>query len=239
MLNVSRKEMKLAAKNDLNGRWGTAIGAMLLAMYVPSAIVSIPAMFLSFVYGLAMGTESYAMAGISYALMMVLTLVPTFLIIAPLMMGYIYFSLRIARHQEANATMPYRAFTKGVYGRVTLGYFMMTLFIMLWSLLFIIPGIIKSFSYAMMPYIMMDDPNKTWKEALAESKQMMNGHKWDFFVLIMSFFGWILLVALTWGILIVYAGPYMQQAEANFYRALKGEPLYAAPQMNSYDRPQI
>ncbi|MBQ4091832.1 MAG: DUF975 family protein [Firmicutes bacterium] len=239
MLNVSRKEIKLSAKNDLSGRWGTAIGAMLLATYIPSMVVSIPGSLFSFVYGMAMELESYAMAGISYILMMVLTLVPTFLIVAPLLMGYIYFSLRIARHQDANATMPYRAFTKGVYGRVTFGYFMMTLFIMLWSLLFIIPGIIKSFSYAMMPYIMMDDPNKTWKEALEESKQMMNGHKWDYFVLIMSFFGWLLLVGLTWGILAVYVGPYMQQAEANFYRALKGEPLYAAQQMNSYDRPQM
>ncbi|MBQ2764896.1 MAG: DUF975 family protein [Firmicutes bacterium] len=239
MLNVSRKEIKLSAKNDLSGRWGTAIGAMLLATYIPSMVVSIPGSIFSFVYGMAMELGSYAMAGISYILMMVLMLVPTFLIVAPLLMGYIYFSLRIARHQDANATMPYRAFTKGVYGRVTFGYFMMTLFITLWSFLFIIPGIIKSFSYAMMPYIMMDNPNKTWKEALEESKQMMNGHKWDFFVLVMSFFGWLLLVGLTWGILVVYVGPYMQQAQANFYRALKGEPLYAAQQMNSYDRPQM
>ena len=239
MLNYSCKDLKLTAKNDLNGRWGTAIGAMLLATYIPSMVVSIPSSIFSFVYGLAMETGSYVMAGISYILMMVLAFVPTLLIVAPLMMGYIYFSLRIARHREANATMPYRAFTKGVYGRVTMGYFMMTVYICLWSLLFIIPGIIKSLSYAMLPYIMMDDPNKTWKEALEESKQMMNGHKWDLVKLGLSFFGWILLVCLTWGILIVYAGPYMQQAQANFYRALKGEPLYVAPQVNSYDRPQM
>lgn len=238
MLNYSRKDIKLCAKEDLRGRWPMAIAAMLLALFVPALVAQLPGSFLSFGYGMALAAESYGVAAVSYFLSMVWSLGATYLIVAPLSMGYIYFNLRISRHREANALMPYRAFTSGVYGRVTLGYFMMSLFIMLWSLLFLIPGIIKSFSYAMMPYIMMDDPSKSWKEALEESKRMMCGHKWELFVLVLSFLGWILLIMITLGIASLYVVPYMQQAEANFYRVLKGEALQTASSM-SYERPQV
>lgn len=238
MMNYSRKDIKLCAKNDLRGRWPVAIAAMLLALFVPSIVVSLPGSVFSFSYGMAVAAEAHGIAALSYLLSLLLNLGTTYLIVAPLMMGYVYFTLRISRHQEANALMPYRAFSSGVYGRVTLGYFMMSLFVMLWSLLFVIPGIIKSFSYAMLPFIMMDDPSKGWKEALQESRSMMNGHKWEYFVLLLSFLGWLLLVAVTLGIAALYVLPYMQQAEANFYRTLKGEALQGASPL-SYERPQM
>ena len=91
--------------------------------------------------------------------------------------------------------------------------------------LLVIPGIVKSYSYYMMGYILTDHPEMGWKEAIAESKQMMYGHKMDLFVLHLSFLGWILLSCLTLGVLLIYTLPYMQQTEANFYRMLKEEQI--------------
>ena len=109
---------------------------------------------------------------------------------------------------------------------------MMNIFIFLWSLLFVIPGIIKSFSYAQMPYILMDHPEMGWKEALEESKRMMNGHKMDYFVLLLSFIPWLLLCGITFGIAFLYVGPYMQMTCVNFYRGLKEEQLNVTRVLN-------
>lgn len=93
----------------------------------------------------------------------------------------------------------------------------------LWTLLFYIPGIVKSYSYAMTPYILIDKPELSAKEAIDESRMMMNGHKMELFLLDLSFIGWILLSMLTCGILFLYVAPYMQAARAEFYRTLKGD----------------
>ena len=77
----------------------------------------------------------------------------------------------------------------------------------LWSLLFIIPGIIKTFSYSMAPFILADNPNLTSSEALSESIKIMNGHKFDLFVLQLSFFLWYILGTITFGIAYVYVVP--------------------------------
>ena len=96
-------------------------------------------------------------------------------------------------------------------------------FTFLWSLLLIIPGIIASYSYAMTFYIQHDHPEMRETEAITASKNMMKGHKWDLFVLDLSFIGWYLLVALTFGLLILYVGPYHQAARTAFYLDLIGE----------------
>lgn len=100
--------------------------------------------------------------------------------------------------------------------------FLRDLFVFLWSLLFIIPGIIKSYEYRMMPYLIAENPNMTYKEAFAKSKQMMMGNKWDAFVLDLSFLGWFILNTLTCGILgLFYVNPYYFATDANLYRAIK------------------
>ena len=73
-------------------------------------------------------------------------------------------------------------------------------FTFLWSLLFIIPGIVKIFAYSMAPYILADDPELTANQALSKSKEIMNGHKFDLFVLQLSFLWWYMLSAITFGI---------------------------------------
>ena len=94
-------------------------------------------------------------------------------------------------------------------------------FTFLWSLLFIIPGIVKIFAYSMAPYILADDPELTANEALSKSKEIMNGHKFDLFVLQLSFFWWYMLSAITFGIAYIYVIPYVSATTANFYNSIK------------------
>ncbi len=100
-------------------------------------------------------------------------------------------------------------------------YLLTTLFTVLWSLLFVIPGIIKSYSYAMAPYILQDDPTKDWKQCLDDSQKMMKGNKWQLFCLDFSFIGWMLLGLLCCCVGVVFVYPYQLTARANFYMALK------------------
>ena len=89
------------------------------------------------------------------------------------------------------------------------------------SLLLVIPGIIKVFSYAAAPFILADNPELTAREALSESKRIMDGHKFDLFVLQLSFFWWSILSAITFGIAYIYVVPYFQATMANFYNDIK------------------
>lgn len=91
----------------------------------------------------------------------------------------------------------------------------------LWSFLFIIPGIIKSYEYAIIPYILADDPEISSKDAFKKAKQMMNGNKWRLFKLQFSFIGWFVLCCLTFGVGVIFLMPYVSAANAEFYAELK------------------
>ena len=95
------------------------------------------------------------------------------------------------------------------------------LFTFLWSLLLIIPGIVKSISYSMTFYIMAENPGISATEAIDRSKAMMDGHKMDYFILSLSFIGWYLLVGITFGIAGIWVMPYVQATQANFYNSIK------------------
>lgn len=95
------------------------------------------------------------------------------------------------------------------------------LFTFLWTLLFIIPGIIKSYAYSMAFYIKHDHPEYDWKQCLDESQRYMKGYKWQLFCLDFSFIGWILLSLLTLGIGMLWVSPYQMTARANFYENLR------------------
>lgn len=99
--------------------------------------------------------------------------------------------------------------------------FLVGLFTFLWSLLFVIPGIVKSYAYSMSLYILAENKGKPALECINESKEITNGHKMDLFVLGLSFFGWILLCCITFGIAYIWVGPYMQATYANAYKLLK------------------
>ena len=110
----------------------------------------------------------------------------------------------------------------GDYGRVFITLFLRDLFLVLWSLLFFIPGIVKSYSYRLVPYLLKDHPELSPTEVITRSRQMMNGHKWQAFVLDLSFIGWYLLGILTLGaVTIFWANPYHDNAAAAFYLDLE------------------
>lgn len=108
------------------------------------------------------------------------------------------------------------------FGRKWLGVFWMELKVFLWSLLFIVPGIIKSLAYFMVPYILAEYPNVKPKDALKLSERMTNGYKGDIFVAGLSFIGWTILAGLTFGILeILFVGPYQSITFGGIYEELK------------------
>ena len=112
-------------------------------------------------------------------------------------------------------------------------------FTFLWTLLLIIPGIVKSYEYRMIPYLVADHPEMTYKELFAESKRLMHGNKWKTFVLDLSFIGWWILSGLTFGLLgVFYVSPYYSATAAALYEELAygtqlpdfaNEPLPAIP----------
>ena len=99
--------------------------------------------------------------------------------------------------------------------------FLVGLFTFLWSLLFVIPGIVKTFAYSMSMYILAENKGKPALECINESKAMTNGHKMELFVLNLSFIGWLLLVTVTFGIAAIWVAPYMNATMANAYKWLK------------------
>ena len=108
------------------------------------------------------------------------------------------------------------------YWNVVWVQFLRGLFTTLWTLLFIVPGIVKAYEYRMIPYLLAEDPNMSSKEAFAISKRMMDGEKMNAFVLDLSFFGWMFLSAITLGIVgIFYYQPYHELTSAALYHALK------------------
>ena len=101
------------------------------------------------------------------------------------------------------------------------GMLLMYILIVLWTLLFIIPGIIKTYSYAMTPYILHENPELSASEAIHRSRMMMKGHKFDLFWLQLSFIGWFFLCLLTTGIGFLWLQPYYYTAQAAFYEEVK------------------
>ena len=108
------------------------------------------------------------------------------------------------------------------YKNIVKTAFLTDLFIWLWSLLFIVPGIIKAYSYRLVPYIMSEKPDINFRDAQAESARLMKGNKWKSFVLDLSFIGWDILTLMTWGFLeIFFVGPYKASTDAALYESIK------------------
>lgn len=108
----------------------------------------------------------------------------------------------------------------------------MALFIWLWSLLFIVPGIIAAYRYRLAPYLMAENPNLGIREAVNMSKELMAGNKWRLFCLHLSFIGWGILSALTCGIGDLWLNPYIYAANAAFYVDRTGRNIPMAGEPN-------
>ena len=143
------------------------------------------------------------------------------LVVCPLTFGFSLCFLRLVRGEDSSEMVgdQFKVFNK--YGRVLGTSLLMTLYIILWCLLLIIPGIIKSYSYAMTPYIMNDRPDLDADDCIHESRKMMRGYKWKLFCLDLSFIGWAILCLFTLGIGFLWLQPYIEASHAKFYEELK------------------
>lgn len=143
------------------------------------------------------------------------------LISGPLFVGNAMLALEITRTRNGEFGTGFKGFN--YFGTSFLAYLVIGICTFLWTCLLIIPGIIKTFSYAMTPYIIADNPEISALDAIDRSKKMMDGHKWELFVLKFTFIGWTLLGLITCGLAFIYVQPYMQVSIANFYENLKIE----------------
>lgn len=107
------------------------------------------------------------------------------------------------------------------YLKIVKVMFMQNLFIFLWTLLLIIPGIIKSYEYRMVPFILSENPDITWQRALELSREMTRGEKFNIFVLDLSFLGWIFLGILACFIGVLFVQPYIDATNAELYRKMR------------------
>ena len=138
-----------------------------------------------------------------------------------LLCGYHLYALRAVRSEETGGVETLFSCFRQV-SRFVVAYLLTNLFVFLWSLLFIIPGIVATLAYSQTIYIMLDNPDIRPMEAIRASKQMMRGHKGEYFVLSLSFLGWTFLSLFTFGLLNIWLNPYQMLTYANYYNALSG-----------------
>ena len=160
------------------------------------------------------------LAGIATVVILIVLVAKVFVGNLLKMGGYRFFILNQTAQPGIGTLLD--GFRSGHYVNIVLTMFLRDLFTALWSLLLVVPGIVKHYEYLMVPYIIAENPAMDYKEAFQISKQMMDGNKWDAFVLDLSFIGWTLLGVCTFGILLVfYVEPYIYLTRAELYHALK------------------
>lgn len=202
--NQEYKNIALAA---LKGNWAPAVVCAIVYMVVTG-------IYSSFSVLNADGTS---------ATLSVLSLLFMFGVMYPLQVGYYCAHRDLIVKGDAELVQNTFKITFSNWGRNALGMLLMFVFTFLWTLLFIIPGIIKAFAYAMTPYILVDRPELSANQAIDLSKEMMKGHKFDLFWLSLSFIGWILLSILTLGIGLFWLMPYITTSMGAFYEDVKSE----------------
>lgn len=176
---------------------------------------------ITFVYGLIIGiTQVLSGDKDSPAILHLIGLV-LFILALPLTWGYQTLFLGAVRGGEATAKDLFEGYNKELFSRVLTTTLLYYVYVFLWSLLLLIPGCIKAYSYAMTPYILKDNPEMKNNAAIEESMRMMDGHKLELFLLDLSFIGWAILSILTCCIGFLWLTPYMNMARVNFYEDLK------------------
>ena len=143
------------------------------------------------------------------------------LVTGPMSLGAAYVILKLARTgQKIDFKDLFRGFNQDIGQNILLGL-LSSLFVALWSLLLIVPGIIKAYSYSMIYYIKADHPEYDWRTCLHASQEMTYGHKMELFVLDVSFIGWYILGALCLGVGTLWVIPYHETAKALVYEQIK------------------
>jgi len=215
--NQDYKNEALAA---LKGNWSKAVLATLVVFLILGAFES---PYLAKVMTMSTVTDVSSLSGIwgGYSIF----LLGYILVGMPLMVGFVNAFKVLLTHRDNRLTGNSFRIGFGNYLHHLWGSLLRSIFIMLWSLLLYIPGIIKTFSYAMTSYILVDYPQLSANKAIDLSREMMRGRKFDLFYLYLSFIGWFLLCILTLGIGFFWFIPYVQSAQASFYQDVKADYL--------------
>lgn len=179
------------ARASLQGQWGIAIAALVVSGILAISISCIP-----FIGSIAW-----------------------LLIAGPLAIGYARFNLALLRRDSARIEILFSGFRQFDTG--VIAYLLIAVFIFLWTLLLIIPGIIAAYAYSMAYFIIAEDDGISAMNAIRKSKEMMYGHKWRYFCLCMRLTGWLLLGCIPFGIGLLWAIPYMMTSQTHFYEDLK------------------
>ena len=215
----TNQEYKNAALAALKGNWAPFVVAMIIMMAFMYVVMG-PYLF---VYQVSLGMHQIVISpAFAFAAVAVYILgMP--LLAMPLTLGFNYASNRLLVEGDNRAVGNLFRDSFGNWGRKVWGMFLMNFFVSLWSLLLIIPGFIKYYAYALTPYILIDNPELSANQAINLSQKMMKGHKFDMFILHLSFIGWIFLSIFTFGIGLLWLLPYMMTAQAAFYQDIKKE----------------
>ena len=208
-------ELRAQARERLEGQWGTFV-LMTFLMLVIQTILQIPGYIGSL---LEILSPENVLASLSFSnISNILSLLAL-----PLSWGLTVSLLRNHREESVDLENLFDGFRGGRYTRVFCALFLVNLFTFLWALLLIIPGIMKAFSYALTPYIIMDEPELTARQAITRSCEIMEGRRWKLFCLYLSFIGWGILCLLTFGIGFLWLVPYMNASIAAFYEDARAE----------------
>ena len=205
---LTRPELRTQARETLQGKWTQPVLATLILFAIG---------------GLLQGfskSQSAILVGLYFLLYL--------LGVLNLQYGFNVAILRFNRGREKTINEMFSAGLKEDYGRVLGIVLLRAVFVFLWMLLLIIPGIIKAYSYAMTDFIAEDNPELEANECINRSMAMMDGHKMELFLLDLSYIGWILLGCITFGIGMLWVSPWITMAHVKFYEQLKAEsPAYA------------
>lgn len=223
------KSIRATARQKLSGKWGISIGVAVVACLLGGMITgsdflpdvtakldevnfsSLDPRLLANALGISVGVGLLGLV--------------QFIIGGAIQLGHAQFLLKQHDGKEVAFSDLFSQFYR--FGQGFAQHFLRSLYIFLWTLLLIVPGIIKAFSYAMTPFIMADHPELSASEAINQSKAMMNGHKTELFVLNLTFIGWAILCALTFNIGNIFLNPYKNAAYAVFYRQISGQKRYS------------
>lgn len=152
----------------------------------------------------------------------VLSMVPfaTIILIGVLSVGLCHFFINLIRKEKAEFSNLAYCFKGEYFMQPMFAGILVNLYTILWSMLLVIPGIIKSYSYSMTYFILRENPTMSANEAITRSREIMNGNKWKLFCLHFSFIGWYILSAFTLGIGLLFLAPYVKASEAAFYDSI-------------------
>lgn len=242
-------DFRSIARNALSGRWTIGVIAGLIASLLGAVASNGPEVKLNIdvsganvvfqfagqtIYSTGGGLNSdiaaWIIGSVGAIMLVAMVMAVIYFVLGSIIeVGYMRFNLDLIDRQkesELGALFGYFAHWKTTAKTKLL----QAVYVFLWSLLFIIPGIVAGYSYAMSSYILSEHPELTAKETIERSKQMMVGNRFRLFCLQLSFIGWDILASLTFGIGHLWLTPYKQAATAAFYREVSGT-WYIAPLM--------